>query len=188
MARGPTGIGCTDKFGDVAQLNCRASRWFDLAVGTLFLILCSSPSFGQAGGADRVRISSLSDVPLGTISNFTSDYVRTQSVCLYAKAPPADNYRITATGSGSGGVFSLSSGNDTLPYYVQWSNASDQSNGTLLSPNTPLTGLPNFARSPDCSNGPATTASLIVTVRSSDLAGAIAGSYRGSLTLLVAPE
>jgi len=185
---GSTGIGRVDKFDGVARLTSRSTCRVALAISALFLILGPTPALAQAGGADRVRISGLSDVPFGTISNFSTDYVRTQSVCLYAKAPPANHYRITATGSGNGGQFNLSSGGNTLPYQVAWSNAPGQSSGALFSPNIPLGGLPNSARNDNCSNGPATTASLIVTVKSSDLASAIAGIYSGSLTLLIAPE
>ena len=159
-----------------------------LSLGAISLAFATSAANAQSTGADRVRISGLSDAAFGTITTFAADAVRSQSICLYAKAPPANNYRITASGSGSGGAFQLSSGTEALPYEVQWSNSPGQISGVQLSPNVPLTGLPNTARSADCSKGPATTATLIVVLRSNALAGAIAGSYSGSLTLLVAPE
>lgn len=166
----------------------RGERLAAAALGVFLFVIWTPQAFAQSTGADKVRISGNSDVAFGSVSSFVADYVRSQSVCLYAKAPPSDNYRITATGSGSNGAFSLSSGTDTLPYEVQWSNSPGQTSGIQFSPNVPLTGLPNSAREDDCSKGPASTASLIVTLRSAAVSSAIAGSYGGSLTLLVAPE
>jgi hypothetical protein len=183
-----TGTARNAKVPGEPPLLSRARRLVRVSLGALLLASPVYPAAAQGSGADGVRISGLSDVSFGSITSFAADSVRSQSVCLYAKAPPADNYRITASGSGSGGNFSLSSGTDALPYDVQWSNSPGQTTGIQLSPNVPLTGQPNAAKNDDCSKGPATTASLIVILRSSALASALAGSYSGSLTLLVAPE
>lgn len=142
-----------------------------------------------ASAADRVRITGLSDVSFGTITSFTTDSVRSQSICVFAHSPPPPhNYRVTASGSGAGGAFDLISGSDTLPYEVQWSDTSGQTSGAQLSPNVALTGQESTAGNEDCTKGPATTASLIVILRSGAVAGAISGSYNGSLTLVIAPE
>jgi hypothetical protein len=155
----------------------------------LIVALCSNLALAtQAKAADRARISALSDVSFGTITSFASDSIRSQSVCLYSKSPPLDYYRITATGSGSGAAFELSSGSDTLPYEVEWSDAAGQSTGATLTPNQPLTAQQSTAGADDCSKGPATTASLVVIIRSAALASALSGTYTGTLTLLVAPE
>jgi hypothetical protein len=138
--------------------------------------------------ADRVRISALSDVSFGLISNFAADSVRSQSVCLYAKSAPLDRYRITASGSGAGGAFVLSSGSDTLPYEVEWNDVAGQASGAPLVANQPLTGQQSTAAAGDCSRGPATTASLVLVLRSAALSAASSGTYTGTLTLLVAPE
>lgn len=183
-----TGIHSYANTSGGAKFVARRSRWAVLCVCAFFLALSASPLSAQATGADKVRISGNSDIAFGTVTSFVSDYLRSQSVCLFAKAPPSDTYRITATGSGNGGSFSLSSGTDTLPYEVQWSASSGQTSGTQLVPNVPLTGLSNSAQNDDCSRGPATTASLIVTIRRFAIASAMAGSYHGSLSLLVAPE
>lgn len=163
-----------------------------LALLGCLLAACSAPfAASPAEAGDVVRISGLSDASFGTITNFAVDAVRSQSVCLHSKSPPANNYSITATGSGTGGAFLLSSGSDTLPYEVQWSDLANQSAGTQLVANRPLTGQhsPSGPGSPDdCSSGPATTASLVVILRSSALNMATSGTYAGTLTLLVAPE
>jgi hypothetical protein len=143
-----------------------------------------------AQAANSVRISGLSDVAFGSISNFTVDAVSSQSVCLYAKSPPSNNYRVTASGSGTGGAFLLSSGTATLPFEVQWSDTPGKSAGTQLLANQPLTAQHSTSSgsADDCSKGPATTASLIIVLRSAAVSAASSGTYSGTLTLLVAPE
>lgn len=153
-----------------------------MAIGCTFL-LPQAPAFAE----DKVRISGLSDVSFGTITNFAADSQRSQSICVYAKSA-VNNYRVTASGTGSGGTFALSSGSDALPYDVQWSDTSGQTSGAQLSANVPLTGQTSTATRDDCSKGPATTASLIVIVRSAAITSALAGSYTGSLTIVIAPE
>ncbi|HEU4683163.1 MAG TPA: hypothetical protein VFS39_01495, partial [Nitrospira sp.] len=136
------------------------------------------------------RVSGLSDLAFGSITSFGTDSILSESVCLSAKSPPANNYRITASGSGSGGAFVLSSGSAVLPFEVQWSDTPGQSSGQQLLANQPMTGLHSSSSNAvnDCSKGPATTASLIVILRSAALASATSGTYTGTLTLLVAPE
>jgi hypothetical protein len=95
---------------------------------------------------------------------------------------------VTATGTGPGGAFQLSSGALALPFEVQWSSSSGQSSGVQLSPNVPLTGQTSTATQQTCNSGPATSASLIVVLRSTALSSATAGTYNGAVTLLVGPE
>lgn len=161
------------------------------ALTAVAAILASVFPASGASAADQVRISGLADLAFGTIADLSADSVRTESICLYAKSPPADDYRITASGSGAGGAFLLSSGTATLPFDVQWSDSPGQASGAELLPNQPLTGQHSASGSgavDDCSKGPATTASLIVILRSAALASASSGTYTGTLTLLVAPE
>jgi hypothetical protein len=156
-----------------------------------FGLACLAFGATQARAADQVRISGLSDVAFGSIASFSADYVRTQDICAYAKSPPANNYRVTASGSGLGGAFLLAGGGSNLPFEVQWADTPGQANGTQLVPNQPAVGLHSNAGASDpgdCSKGGVATASLIVILRSTALAAAISGDYTGTLTLLVAPE
>lgn len=164
----------------------RAPRW--LIAGALGAICSIISSASQASSADKVRISALSDLSFGVITNFAADSVRSESLCLYAKSPPLDQYRITASGSGPGGAFELSSGIDRLPYEVQWNDVAGQAGGAPLAANQPLTGQQNTASVDDCSKGAATTASLVVVLRSAAVSSASSGTYTGTLTLVVAPE
>jgi len=148
------------------------------------LLLCAAPA---AAASNKVRITSLSDVAFGTVANLSSDAVQSQSLCLYADTA-TNGYNVRASGSGAGGAFTLASGANSLPFEVQWSSASGQSNGTQLTANVALSGQVSNATQQACSNGPATTASLIVILRSAALSSAAAGPYNGSLTLIVGAE
>ena len=146
--------------------------------------LAASPLHAQS---NNVRMTKLSDVAFGAIANVGADATSSQSLCVYANTA-IQGYRITASGSAPGGAFSLTSGSFLLNYEVQWNQAPNQSSGTQLSPNVTLTGLISSATQQTCNSGPATSASLILVLRSSELSSARAGSYSGTLTLLVGPD
>jgi hypothetical protein len=150
----------------------------------LLLLLPSEPA---AAASNKVRLTSLTDVAFGTIGNLSLDAVQSGSVCLYSDTN-TNGYNITASGSGSGGAFQLASGLDWLTYEVQWSSSAGQNSGVQLIPNTPLAGQTSTATHQSCNNGPATSASLIVVLRATALSSAAAGSYSGTLTLVVGPE
>jgi hypothetical protein len=148
------------------------------------LLLSASPALAAA---DKVRITGLTDVAFGSIANLGVDAVRNESICVYSSSA-TNGYNVTATGTGPGGAFQLTSGALALPFEVQWSSSSGQSSGVQLSPNVPLTGLTSTATQQTCNSGPATSASLIVVLRSTALSSATAGTYNGAVTLLVGPE
>jgi hypothetical protein len=150
----------------------------------LLLSVADGPSFAAS---NKVRITQLGDITFGTIANLSTDATRSESVCLFADTA-TNGYNITAAGTGPGGAFQLSSGLSSMPYEVQWSSTPAQSSGTQLAPNLPLTGQASAATQQTCNNGPATTASLIIVLRTNALASATAGTYNGTLTLVVGPE
>lgn len=148
------------------------------------LVLAASPA---AAASNKVRITQLGDIAFGTIANLAADSVRSENVCLFADTN-TNGYNVTATGTGPGGAFQLASGGGAMAYEVQWSSASGQSSGAQLSPNVPLTGQVSGATHQSCSSGPAATASLVVVLRAAALSSATAGTYSGTLTLVVGPE
>jgi hypothetical protein len=99
-------------------------------------------------------------------------------------------YTVTATGSGASNAFTLASGAlPVVPYTVQWAQTSGQASGASLLAGTALGGQTSGAINSDCSAGPSSSASLVVSVASSALQGMTAGvTYNGTLTLVVAPE
>lgn len=140
-----------------------------------------------SAASNKVRVTNLTDVAFGALANLSVDALRSQNVCLYADTNTS-GYTIAATGTGPAGAFQLASGAATLPYEVQWSSTPGQTSGTLLTPNVPLTGQASVATQQTCGNGPATSASLVLVLRSSVLSAASAGTYSGTLTLVVGPE
>lgn len=150
----------------------------------LFLVAAACP---VPAAAQKVRITNLSDVDFGLVSNLQSDALRSQNVCLYSNGA-GGLYSVTASGSGAGSAFALSNGASTLSYEVQWSSQSGQAAGTSLTPNVAVTGQSSAATHQFCNSGPAASASLIVILRSSALSQAREGLYSGSLSLLIAAE
>lgn len=165
----------------------RALSWLARA-GVLALSLAASFALPEAAtAAGRVRITRLTDLAFGTVNNLGVDAVLSESLCVYSTSP-GNGYHVTASGTGAGGAFALSSGISSLSYDVAWSSSSGQTSGALLSPNVALTGQVSSAVQQTCNSGPATTASLIVILRAAALSSATAGSYSGTLTIVVGPE
>ena len=136
----------------------------------------------------RVRISGLTDVAF-TNADPSSAAMNAQNVCVWSNTSTR-GYSITASGSGTANAFTLSNGTDpAVPYNVQWAGSTGQTSGTSLATGAALSGLTSTATNSDCSAGPPSSASLIVTMASSTLQGMVAGvNYTGTLTLVVAPE
>jgi hypothetical protein len=155
-----------------------------ILIGTSALLLTASPALAAS---NKVRVSKLIDVAFGSIPNLGADSSQSQSICLYSDTDTS-GYNITATGAGPGGAFQLTSGPSALAYEVQWNSSSGQSSGIQLSPNVPVTGQTSTATHQTCNNGPPTTASLIILLRSGALSSATAGTYSGTLTLVVGVE
>lgn len=156
----------------------------NVAATAALLLLPWSPAHAAS---NKVRITNLSDIAFGTIANLNVDAVRNENVCVYSDTN-TNGYNVTATGSGPSGSFRLASGINAMAYEVQWSSSTGQSSGIQLAPNVPLTGQVSSATHQTCSTGPATSASLVIILRSAALSSAAAGTYNGALTLLVGPE
>ena len=134
----------------------------------------------------RVQISGLSDVAFGTVDP-SSAASQAQNVCVWSNTS-GRVYSVTAAGSGLSNAFTLSDGTNTLAYGVEWAASSGQSSGTALVSGTALGSLASTATNPTCSVGPAASASLIVRMTAANLQAAVASSYTGTLTLVVAPQ
>ncbi len=137
--------------------------------------------------AQQVQINKLSDVSFGLISDFTTDAVSAQNVCIFSSTAQK-GYNIAAQGSGAANAFTLANGSTTLAYEVQWNANSGRTTGTSLTPNVALGGQRSNANNAGCASGPATTASLIVILRAAALGSAPGGNFAGTLTLVIAPE
>ena len=141
----------------------------------------------QTALAQKARVSDLSDVNFGTVTNLSSDVRAAQNVCAFTQSATG-NYLITATGAGAGGAYAIVSGSAQLAYEVEWASSPNQTTGIALAAGVALTGLNSSATQQVCNAGPPSSASLIVIIRASQLGAALAGSYSGALTLMIAPE
>lgn len=155
------------------------------ALAALALLAVSAAPPARAQSA---RIGGLEDVSFGTIPAM-ADQTNSQNVvlCSYRNNPQRLDYSVSATGSGSGGAFELSSGAATLSYDVQWADSPGQTGGTMLQAGTAASGFGNAANGFTCPSQP-DTASLTVTIRAADLATAQAGTYSGSLQITIVPQ
>jgi hypothetical protein len=171
-----------------SQTSAPRLRRLSLRLGTaataLAALLVPAPLSAQS---NNVRITKLSDVSFGALANLGVDASMARNICVFANTT-GNRYRVTATGSAPGGAFALTSGAALLNYEVQWNASSGQSSGLQLSPSTAQTGLVSGASQQTCNSGPATTASLIVFLRSTALSSATAGSYSGTLTLIIGAD
>jgi hypothetical protein len=134
-----------------------------------------------------VRIRQLNDIAFGTIGTAPVDTVLTDNLCVYSTAN-SGRYTITARGSGTSNAFTLASGSNVLPYEVQWAFASGATGGTALSPNVGLAGATTNRTDSTCNRAASLTATLIVVLRKTAQESARAGSYTGTLTLIIAPN
>ena len=136
--------------------------------------------------AAQVQISGLSDLRLGVWSG-SGDLEGAVDHCV--RGPRGGRYAIEATGIGSGGAFVLLNGPGSLPFQVDYSD--DGGGWSQMSPGVPLTGqrgAPNENQFERCLAGQTSPQRVRVRVLAPDMGTAAAGSYDGSLTLLVTPE
>lgn len=160
-------------------------RWARL--NTVLCCSCAILASPVSAASNNVRLTKVSDVAFGMLANFAADAIQSQSLCVYANTD-TNGYNVRAFGSGSGGEFTLASGGDTLPFDVQWNSVAGTSNGAQLLPNVAMTGQVSSARQQTCNSGPAFSGSLVVILRAASVSSAAAGTYSGSLTVVIAPE
>lgn len=133
--------------------------------------------------ASQIRISNLSDIAL----TFTpgNDSTGSSPACIYRNG--AGGYNLNASGSGTGNAFTLSDGGaNILPYSVSFNDGTGRNTLTTA---IPLSGRTNAnTSSVDCSGGAMNNGVIDVTIVSTDVDAAPAGTYSGVLTLVVSPE
>ncbi len=155
----------------------RRSTWF--ALGLLAL---------QAPCSAATSTATFAPAAFGTVALLSSDLFNRQSICAFGSLL-TQGYSVLATGSGAGGAFTIASGSATIPYELQWAQTGGATSGTNVVANV---SLPNQAESGilagvGCAVG-VTTATSIVIVRSSSLLQATAGSYSGTLTIILTTQ
>lgn len=117
-----------------------------------------------------------------------SDLTSRQNTCSFSGLTPTI-YGVTATGSGTGGAFTLSNGRSQLPYEVQWAQTANASSGSPVSASQMLGNQSNASllSTVTCALG-LQNATIIVIVRATSLQQSTAGAYSGTLTVLLTPQ
>lgn len=140
---------------------------------------------GQKTAWGVAQITGFQDFPLGTWSGSGDLSAIDGTLCVYeSSANP--RYFITATGSGSGGAFTLSTGGTTIAYAVGWSNVANATSGfTALTSGTRVRFNGGNKTSPTC--GGSYNASLQISVLASSMSGKPSGTYSGTVTILLEP-
>ena len=136
--------------------------------------------------AAQALIGGLSDLQLGAGAGSATS--KAMSITAFA-ARPGGRFAIQARGLGTGGAFVLLSGPGSLPFQVAYSD--DGGGWSQMSPGIPLSGqrgAPNQNQFERCLAGQRSPQRVRVRVLAQDMGTAVAGSYDGSLILLVTPE
>lgn len=151
------------------------------------LLAAAMMATGTAAHGQQVRIRQLNDFVFNTLGAAPVDTSLADNLCIYSTAA-SGRYTITARGSGSSNAFTLASGSNTLPYEVQWASSANQSSGTVLSPGVAFATTTTNRTDSTCNQAASLNTTLIVVLRASAQQSARAGSYSGTLTLLIAPN
>lgn len=133
----------------------------------------------------RVRLSSLQDVQFGVLGT-GGDAISSQSICAYSSTNTSA-YTVTALGSGAAGKFELNSAISSLPFEISWSDQPNQPFGYVLESGVPSLTFYSDATHQRCVNGPSSTATITLRISEAILSSAAAGTYSGSLTVILAP-
>ena len=131
--------------------------------------------------AQTVIINKLDDLNFGSWSG-NGNITRTSRHCV-ASTAAGNLFNVTITGNGPGGSFTLASGPSALPYRVWYRDWPGQAWQQV----TPGVTLFNLRGRNNPNNCQGQRQRLRVRFMANDLAAASAGSYSGTLTLLVGP-
>jgi hypothetical protein len=136
-----------------------------------------------------IRITGVDDVNLGRWTGGGDRSVTMRHrVCTNSAG---NRFSVTATGDGPAGAFQLADGAATLAYDLRYNDGFPPGGAVALSPGVPLAsqrGLAPSGSGPMCGPSGPQNQRLLVRVRRAAFLAAPAGVYRGTLTLLVAPD
>jgi spore coat protein U-like protein len=135
-----------------------------------------------------MQLYGVSDISLGSWGLGNPAVSGFMDMCVYSQSnSPAGSYAITVSGA-SGYV--LTNGQQQIPYSLYWDASGAGSLGSQsiqLTNGVKLANLGNANTStPLCLTG--ATARLTVKISVADLTAALAGTYTGTVTLLLSPN
>lgn len=141
------------------------------------------------------QITAMSDFAVGMWNGFDDIFV-TQRHCVRVSGKNAQSgllYSVTLTsvGASAGGNLRFTSGPMQLPYAITYANA-DGSNATTITANggsaSGFNGITRADQNACTSNPSATGQRMTLTITTTQLNSALAGSYSGTLQIVIAPQ
>lgn len=144
----------------------------------ILALLCTSLSL--AYGQD-VQVTGFSDLSFGTYSG-TGEVTASDGVCVY-KSSGTSKYKVSPTGSGSGGSYELTTTGGTLAFKFEWR----QSGGAWRNINANGSRNYNGANSSSTNCGGSDNAEYQIVIAANALDAANPGAYSGSVTVVIEP-
>ncbi len=138
---------------------------------------------------DTIQITNLSDFTLPNWNIGDGDVNASINICIYALGVPSLNtYAVQAS---SPGGFFLNSGSKQIPYTLAWEDSGGgnlgSNSGTALTNNVKLTGRNNAnILSANCALG-GNNARLYLKITQASMTSALAGTYTGTVTIVISP-
>ena len=132
--------------------------------------------------ADRVQITRMDDIPLGTYSG-TGDLVYNEGYCVYRNG--CGNYKVNVTTDNLEFKVVSASATDEVPFTVRVDGDNDASDGAAILHGADSGNMTGDSAT-DCGN--ADNGAIEITLSESDLQGAqTASDYTATITILVTP-
>jgi len=131
-----------------------------------------------------IKISGMADIAFGTYSG-TGDLNGNEDVCVYTNKA-SGTYRVTGSGTGGGGAFTLQSGGNNLAYNVYFNDVAGTTGEAALTAGSALNSQSGASTSSQTCGG-SNNANFHVEILSTNLLAVPSGAYSGTLTLVVEP-
>ena len=133
----------------------------------------------------EILITNLDSIEVSTSAILARDLVVTERICIASN--PVTTYALTAVGSGENGQFSIQNGPFNMAFTLSYR---DRRSGPGFRDLTSGIALSGFLTRPlgNNQNCRGNAGRLRITISKEALNSAVAGSYRGSLSLVVSPE
>lgn len=131
-----------------------------------------------------VRISGISDLSFGAYGGSGSPSLD-DDICIYENNT-SGTYKVTAHGSGTSSAFTVTDGSNLIAYAVRFNNVTGTTSNFPLTTNVTSSTL-SGANSASQTCGGGNNANFQVTLQKADLLKVPAGTYSGTLTLVIEP-
>lgn len=154
---------------------------FYLLYTVFFMCATSNIVFAPQAHAQNIIITGVEDYPFGTYTVGTGDQILTRAVCV-GKTAGNQQWDAVVNGSGAGGAYTLDDGGgNTVPFTLRLVPNPSFTAGVA---NTNLNGADNNAPL-DCDG--VDNENFEITLPGTALNGTPAGTYTGSITIVVSP-